>query len=191
MRAPTSHCLLIHAFCVASLAALTVGWFAIGVRPLMTETQRASLLADQATAHRDAIHERVVRREERDRRRADIERELAGMSVRLRPASAVNAQLAEITRLAESHRIVVDRIEPGTAVDTPLAIRVPMRFAGVGRSPDAVRFLAALRAGFPDIAVEGFEVSSRAGDTVAAIQFDCVWYADRGGDRKATAAASP
>lgn len=185
------HLLVIHGCAVAVLAALSAGWFLLGVRPLMTEKQRAGALADQALEFRERIHDRVVKRDDRDAKRRGIEQELAAMTIRLRPASAVNAQLAEMTRLAETHRIVVERIEPGKPIDTPLAVRVPMKLAGRGSSPDAIRFLAALRATFPDIAVEGFDVTSRAGEVDAALQFDCVWYADRASEQRVTATASP
>jgi Tfp pilus assembly protein PilO len=184
-RMPES--LVVHVGGALALAALGVAWFLVGVRPLMNERERAARLADDARLAHESVQTLVQRRDTRRDARDRVERDLAAMTVRLRPAAAVNAQLAELTRLAERHRLRVDSIEPGAPQDTPLAVRVPLRLAGRGASPDAVRFLADLRARFPDIAVDAFEMTAGTGEVDAAIRFDCVWYADRSGERRAVA----
>ncbi len=186
-----SDTLVVHGCGAAALLALGAAWFLVGVRPLLNERERATQLADEARVAHEAVQTLVQRRDARREDRERIERELASMTVRLRPATAVNAQLAELTKLAERHRLRVDRIEPGAPQDTPLAVRVPLSLAGRGASPDAVRFLADLRSRFPDIAVDAFEVSAGTGEVDAAIRFDCVWYADRSGERRAVAKEAP
>ncbi len=190
-RTLLSDTIAVHAAGAGLLLAVGAAWFLFGVRPLLNERERSTRLADDARVAHEEVQTLVRRRDARQEDRRRIESDLASMTVRLRPATAVNAQLAELTRLAERHRLRVDRIEPGTAVDTPLAVRVPLSLAGRGASPDAVRFLADLRARFPDIAVDAFEISAGSGEVDAAIRFDCVWYADRSGERRAIADETP
>ena len=191
MNLTARHLIGIHLGASATLVALTASWFLVGVQPLLSAKQRAATLGEEASAQRDAIRELVSKRDESGTRLASIEESLAQTTVRLKPASALNAQLAEITRLAEVEQIVVDRIEPSAMVETALATRVPVRFAGRGASPSAIRFLAALRKRFPDIAVEGFEMATQGNEAIAAVRFDCVWYADRTAERPASAAVQP
>lgn len=192
------HLLGIHGGAIALLAVLSGGWYVAGFQPLLSAKQRAAELAEEASLEREEVHSLVVERDRRAAELAALERDLSKTTVRLKPASALNAQLAEITHLAESERIIVDRVEPGPPVDTPLAIRVPVAFAGRGTSAGAVRFLAVLRARFPDIAVERFEVAVLSGaattapapgEPSASFRFDCVWYADRAAERARTVEA--
>jgi hypothetical protein len=185
------HLIGVHATSAAILVAATALWFLAGVRPLMSAKQRASELGGLASDRRATIRELVGMRDASATRLAGVEQELSDLTVRLRPPAALNAQLAELAKLAEAEHIIVERIEPSTMVETALAIRVPVRISGRGSSPSAVRFLAALRSRFPDIAVESFDVAVEMGDTDAAIRFDCVWYADRSADRPKSAAIEP
>lgn len=188
------HLLGIHVAGVVLLAAATGGWFVAGLRPLLSAKQRAAALGETVGDERDAIRDLAQQRDEAMQSLARLEEELSQTTVRLKPASALNAQLAALTRLAEGEGIAVERIEPGAAAETALATRVPLRLAGRGGSPNAVRFLAALRRNFPDIAVESFEVALLGGSCEAAapeaatLRFDCVWYADRPVERPPTAA---
>jgi hypothetical protein len=198
--AGSRHLLAIHAVGAGVAVMLTAAWFVLGVRPMLSAKQRSALLADEITALRDALREKAAKRDEQSGRQAELDVELANATFRLKPAAALNSQLADITALAEREGILVDRVEPGASASTPLATKIPIRFAGRGPSPGAVRFLAALRHGFPDIAVEGFELTalvsptSEAGEAAwatAAFRFDCVWYADRPADAPKTAVVEP
>ncbi len=181
----------IHACGVVALAAAAIAWHGLAVHPLLTASKRAAEASKEAEAARGAVLDLLARRDRCADEWTKIEAELARTAVRLQPATAVNARLAELTHLAESEGLVVERVEPGPPVETPLAVRVPLRLGARGSSPAAIRFLARLKASFPDVAVEGFEVAGRDGQADAALQFDCVWYADRASPLPATAAAEP
>lgn len=192
------HLVGIHLGAIGLLAAVSGAWYVAGFQPLLSAKQRAAELGEEAGRQREDVHALVVERDRRAAQLVELERDLSKTTVRLKPASALNAQLAAITQLAESERIVVDRVEPGAPLDTPLAIRVPVTFAGRGTSAAAVRFLASLRGQFPDISVERFEVAvlSEAeakapapGQPSASFRFECVWYADRAAERTRTTAA--
>jgi hypothetical protein len=180
---------LTHAAGVLVLAALGAAWYGLALHPALTASARVSQAAIEADAARRSVADLVARRDRSASEWQSIEADLTRVAVRLQPPSALNTRLAALAKLAEAEGLAVEAIEPKPAVETSLAVRVPLRLGARGPSPAAIRFLASLKRRFPDVAVEGFDVAGREGEDGTAIRFDCVWYADRTG-RPATAAAS-
>ncbi|MDZ4755195.1 MAG: hypothetical protein SGJ11_11975 [Phycisphaerae bacterium] len=181
----------VHMGAMAAIMLLTVAWYVFSVHPYATASARSSsLLAALATVRAD-VAAFAERRETLHTTLRTQEQELASSTVRLQPATALNARLGELAKLAAAHELEVERMEPGIATDTPLAVRVPLRMVARGGTPAGVRFMAALRSAFPDVAIESFDLTRQDGPTAASLQLDLVWYADRAADRATAAAPTP
>ncbi len=180
---------LLHAGGVATLGLIGAAWYGLALHPVLTASARVSQVTLEVDAARRSVADLVARRDRASSEWQAIAADLARVTVRLQPATALNARLAELAKLAEAEGLQVDAIEPKAAVETSLAVRVPVRLGARGSSPAAIRFLASLKERFPDVAVEGFDVAGREGEVGTAIKFDCVWYADRAA-RSASATAN-
>jgi hypothetical protein len=185
--------LLVHVVGALALLVATGCWYAVVVHPTLTATARGIELERERKGLDEKVAALVVRRDELQAKLRDLEAALAGTEVRLSGIANLNARLGALAALAKEHDLGVERIEPGTPAETPLALRVPVRIEAKGGSPGAIRFMAAMRRAFPDVAIETFAVEREAGHAGAAVPtivaFDLVWYADRAGEAPATAAA--
>jgi Tfp pilus assembly protein PilO len=162
-------------------AALTVGAYAIGVRPLLEERaheaeqrqtldERRGTASDLATALADV---------QRDLERA--KQELAQTPVRLQPATLVNQRLAAIARVATDCQVALDEMRPGSAADSTHFQTVPIRIVGSGRYPACARFLRELRRTFGDMGVRKFTTTNTtpaALEPTAAFQAELVWFTE-------------
>jgi Tfp pilus assembly protein PilO len=99
----------------------------------------------------------------------------------LRPVSAFNERLDDITRLAEAAGLVVDELTPGDRRDAGSLLVTPIALRGRGTYPACAVFLSGLAREFPDAAVAGFDLSGSPEDESGVISFvfDLEWYAAR------------
>ena len=164
-------------------AALSVGTYALGVRPaihrraeqvvrhaeLKARKQKAAALAGELHATRSQL--------------TAVNDALRSRSLRLQPASRVIDRIAELTKLTEGSGLTIDEMRPGAVVDGRDYKTVAILVAGNGTYPACATFLHRLREKFPDMAVRSFQTTnnSTSPETPAATyQFDLTWHAAKG-----------
>ncbi len=166
---------------VAVTAGLTLGAYAVGVRPLLRHrdqeiAQRKSLDDQRATALQLGSAVAGLQRE-----LAAAKQALAQSPVRLQPAVLVNQRLEAVARLATECGLSLDEVRPGAAVDATHFQTVPIRILGSGRYPACATFLRNLRRTFGDMGVRSFNASSTLAATDAPnaiFQAELVWFTE-------------
>ncbi len=107
--------------------------------------------------------------------------ELAKNGTTLKPASALNTIIAEITGAAESGWLTLSEITPGAEIAMPTHVKFPIRIRGKGSYPSVTRLIGILHARFGDLALVSFSLHADASDpkAPAAVVLDFEWYAVR------------
>lgn len=162
-----------------ALGAITTAGYLLGIDATLEQqrqrdTDRATLdelteQADTLQAQRRALAHRIERADE----------QLATDSITLRPRSALNEVLAELTDEAQQASLRVDQLQPREAVDGALFDTVPLTLTGRGSYPDTVRFLHQLHEQHADLLVRGLTISrdDRAASGGGVFSLDLAWRA--------------
>lgn len=180
-RAPAP--VLVHGVGIALCGVAAAAWYFGFAAPHMQEGETYRAARSRLSASAEAVV--ALERERNDLSGVLKEQEahLASGERTLAPLSSLNAKIARITELAAKHGLRISSLSPGAPKSSSLATLVPIRITGACESADTVRFLAAMHAGFPDVAVVGFVVAAPTGDASGAgVEIDLTWYAERADD---------
>ncbi len=107
--------------------------------------------------------------------------QLAKGGATLRPASALNSVIAEISGAAESGWLKLSEISPGVEVSSSSHVRFPIRIRGTGNYPAVTRLVGVLHTRFPDLALVSFSLHADAASpkAPASVVLDFEWFAVR------------
>jgi hypothetical protein len=163
-----------------ALLALTGAGYALIVAPLLRaavpgpgpdgdadSAQQAALLDQEALALARAAAEAAQRAER--------------LEVRLLPATAQNARLAALTRLAQEAGVEVLELAPGALRAEGSHDTLPVRIVARGGYQSSGAFLMRVRQELPDFAVVGFQLAGSPENpgAPADLRFDLEWHAAR------------
>jgi Tfp pilus assembly protein PilO len=166
---------------VAACAGLTLGAYAIGVRPLLEQRERETLQHDLLQDRRATASQLGATVSDLQRELADAKTALERTTLRLQPATLVNQRLEAVAQLANDAGVALDEMRPGAAVDSTHYQTVPIRIVGSGRYPACTTFLRKLRGTFGDMGIRSFQTGS-SGSTpaqpTALFQAELVWYTE-------------
>jgi len=148
---------------------------------LPAHNQRKAMIAEKEVLRRQrdkstqaALHLSDIRR-----RFHDLHRKAASHPLQLKPLSYLNQRLSDITAMAISDGLEIDKIEPGNSYAGDFYVTVPLRMSGRGDFQSTVDFLHRLHLSVPDIAILALNLSAspRSATTGSAFHFDLVWHA--------------
>jgi Tfp pilus assembly protein PilO len=155
-------------------AAAYFGW----IGPLLARRDAAAAqsaeLAGLQTQARDA--ERVLH-SLRDRLAA-TRTALESKSIRLEPATQLNARLARLSELAAARGVQIDSMESGLPAMQPRYGSVTIRIGGRGSYRACGELVRAVRSEMPDVAVTSLELNAGAGKSGAdaTLLTELRWY---------------
>jgi Tfp pilus assembly protein PilO len=162
---------------IACFLALSAVFAVATLRPAMARAEREreerETLATKTVALReadDALASAVKQRSSlRDQR---------GSMVTLGTISDLNARLAEIPVVAETHGVAVSEVVPGTPQQRGRLTRVPLRVAGVASFRSFSAMLAELHANHRDLEVTAFSIDAEGSgrDSGARFSLAMVWH---------------
>lgn len=114
------------------------------------------------------------RRRELDEARASV--------VALRPASELNARLADLPTIAQAHGVVVAEVSPGQMQTQAGRGRVPIRVAGIASFRSFAAMLADLHASHRDLEVTALSIDAvgNSADAAARFSLSLLWHTARG-----------
>lgn len=169
----------VYAAGIAACTALAAGtWFTL-VGPTLAQLQKDDAvhleLADRHQKAADLNASLVSTR----RQLATAKETLAHSTLKLQPASDLNARLARLTDLATSCGLTIDEMRPGALAELSKFQTLPVHMAGTGTYPACAKFLHTLRQSYPDTGVEALEATNQnptPQGSVATFRFDLVWY---------------
>jgi Tfp pilus assembly protein PilO len=169
------------AVAAVACAGLTVGAYAVGVRPILAQRQHES-------AQREALQDKRATASDLSGKATDLERELtaakevlARTPVRLQPATLVNERLVALARLATECGLALDEVRPGNPTDATHYQTVPIRIVGSGSYPSCATFLRNLRKTFGDMGIRTFNaanVGAVSATPSANFQAELVWFTE-------------
>jgi hypothetical protein len=155
---------------VACIVALSAVFAATTFRPAMARAEREreerESLATKTLALReadDSLTRTIQLRDHLREQRASL--------VTLGTLSDLNARLAEIPVVAESHGVAVSEVVPGTPQQRARLTRVPIRVAGVASFRAFTTMLADLHQRHRDLEVTSFSIDAEGSGKDAAARF--------------------
>lgn len=172
--------LKIYAIAAGACLLMTGAAYFFGIEPAMAAREKT--LADRAEFESRVGKVADLSRTLQGTRRQleDTRREIAGLPLKLEPASFVNHRLARIAELAGESGLMLEEVQPSTPTDGAYYQTVPIRLAGTGTYPSCAEFLHGLRARFPDMSVKAFECTSNGArndrDTPANFRAEVSWF---------------
>jgi len=100
-------------------------------------------------------------------------------ALHLRPASALNRHLTDISSLAVESGLRIDDIRPDSIVSGTQYETVPIVMAGGGSYRTCTAFLGRMRTAMPDTSISALELSANPADagTSGKFRFELSWYA--------------
>ncbi len=160
------------------LAALAIGFFSV-LRPYLVSESRAHDQSAEIAELRERQATRAAEWRTTQQQLREIERSIAAMPFKLRPASMVNTHLAAVVDLAKAVGLSVQDMSPGAAVVGKRFITVPIRLRGTGGFLAATNFLGNLHAAYVDTRVTAFTLNADIGavDGPASFTFELAWHA--------------
>lgn len=161
---------------------LTVGAFAIGVRPLLDQHRRETSQQETLKERTATASELAVTVAGLNRDLADVKDTLAKTPLRLQSATLVNQRLEALARLASECGVSLDEMRPGSPIDGAHYQTVPIRIVGGGTYPACTTFLRRLRKTFGDMGIRTFNAANTtpASPTPSAsFQSELVWFTDQ------------
>ncbi|TSA40289.1 hypothetical protein D4Q85_00015 [bacterium] len=179
--APTSRVLRTHAAGIVVVVAAMAGMYATVIGPRFAAAQHlATNRAFLAQAQDDAARAGVAAKTAEDAA-LSLAAQLAKDTFTLRPASALNSVITDITTAAESGLLTISEITPAAEVPGPTYVKYPIRIKGNTTYPAVTRLIGILHTRFPDLALVGFSLRADAAHakSPAAVVLDFEWYAVR------------
>lgn len=169
----------IHAVGAGVVAAVTLGFYALSVHPMLRDQQleRARVRDLEGL---DAKSEELTRELAGiDGTLNELRRQVRQMPLQLKVASRVNERVDDLAKLANENGLQVDALQPGSPVERGRFIKVPLRLGGAGTFKTCVTFLHSLRERFPDTGLASVELTGNptAHDGAGRFVFNLVWYA--------------
>jgi hypothetical protein len=168
----------LYAMAAATFAALAAAGYAGGLSPAIAraarvEADRAELVERRQRAAELAAAAAAARADLAATRDA-----LAGLPLRLEPATLVNARLARLTDMASEAHLQVVEIRPGATVEGRDFDAVPIAISGTGSYPACAVYLHRLHAQFPDTHVRAFRATQTEG-AGTTFTVELVWHTAR------------
>jgi Tfp pilus assembly protein PilO len=163
------------------VALLLTGTLMVAVvRPVIAHAEASDAeryqLASSISGLRDteqALADLLARRRALEQDRATV--------VKLRPASALNARLADLPTIAQAHGVVVSEVTPGQIQAQGGRGRVPIRVAGVASFRSFAAMLADLHALHRDLEVTSLSIDAAGSgpDSAARFSLALLWHTAR------------
>lgn len=180
-QASSSRNMRTHAVGAIAILAAGAAVYAAVIGPRMAAAEllaanRMRLLAIQADATKAGESARAA-----EAAAQKLAAELAKYGTTLKPASALNTVIAEISGAAESGWLTLSEITPGAEITMPTHVKFPIRIRGTGSYPSVTRLIGILHARFADLALVSFALHADATDpkAPAGVVLDFEWYAVR------------
>lgn len=163
----------------AALVGVTAGGYLLGIDAMLKKHQSRSddrVMLDQRRHEADIL---AAQRGALDRRIERADERIEDEGIRLRPRSALNEILADLTEAASGASLSVDQLQSRAIESGELFDTVPLTLTGRGAYPAVVRFLRELGDRFPDLRVRGLALTreDRDGSVEAAFSLDLAWRA--------------
>ncbi|MCB9844942.1 MAG: hypothetical protein H6811_03000 [Phycisphaeraceae bacterium] len=149
----------IDAIGLGAIGAIVAGAITMGVREREGIEEAWTVRAKQANAQRAELARLATERNELLARLGEQRSEIEREGVTLRPAREINGVLARLSEAALAHGLKVDQLSPSGAAPEGDLRRIGIRMVGHGTFPPAVEALRTLDREFPDVRVEGFEMT--------------------------------
>lgn len=171
----------IDAAALLTCAALSAGVFFAGLKPLLDTRavmaqQRQQLAAQHEAASTSSALLLALRQQ-----LSQTERAVQSDPLRLKPVDALNQRVAEITQLAQSGGLQIEKVRPSASVAGEHYQTVKIELAGAGSFQASSQFIHALHQNLPDIAVESLALEGRPvrpGQPAApGFRLELCWYA--------------
>lgn len=163
---------------VAVWIGLGVAIYTLGYQPQAEARRQSASDSDRFTVHEQELA--TVRSQTADARRrlekATKQREQN--PIQLGRPSAINERLKDITALADSCGIKLDRLEPEKPILYTRCAIVPIHIGGSTTFPGLVGFFNRLHTEFRDTAAPGFKLSANQDQSNPAGRFEIelAWY---------------
>lgn len=170
---------------------LAAGW-GLGYAPLMTQSQEALTLVEQA--------EQVEQDEKKVKQELDqlvgelaaVQASLDEQPVSLQSASKINPLLAQLAQWSELHELSVTRTNAGRPEALAYYDYVPITIAGEGGFAELLGFFKRMNRDRGDLGLVSFNVSRMASGNGVTFGLDLAWYvlSDEAQDQAGQATAS-
>lgn len=163
--------------CAAVLCAvlLFVGW-ALGLAPLMTESQQATSIIEEAE---QAEWQAKQAKGQLDRLSGElqaVETRLDEQPVHLLSANQINPLLAELAQWSELHSLSITRTNAGRREALTYYDYVPIQIAGEGAYGDFLSLLKQLHHERGDLGVITFGVNRKPTGNGVVFEIELAWY---------------
>jgi Tfp pilus assembly protein PilO len=169
----------IYAAGIAACTALATGiWFTL-IGPTLAQLEKDDAARHELAQRHEKAADLNASLVSTRRQLTTANETLAHSTLKLQPASDLNARLAKLTDLATSCGLTIDEMHPGTLADASKFQTLPVHMAGSGSYPDCAKFLHTLRQSFPDTGVEALEATNpnpTPQGAAATFRLDLVWY---------------
>jgi Tfp pilus assembly protein PilO len=166
---------------LAVCAALTLGAYAVAIRPLVQHMEAAAAQRRELAERRASIAELEQSAQGIRRQLTDLRHEAELLPLKMESARQINQRLARITDLAGESGLEIHDIQPGTAVNKPRFAIIPIQLAGSGDWRACARFLRSLRQVFPDSGVGTVELVGNPGggpEALAEFKLGLIWHVE-------------
>jgi hypothetical protein len=164
---------------LAVCLGLTAAAYLFGVQPALATREADEAYAVDLQGRRQNAADLSATLASTRQKLEQTRREVAGLSLRLEPASGVNRRLAKLADLATAAGLEINEVQPGAASDSPHYQVVPIRISGTGAYPACAQFLHQLRERFPDTAARSVEVANPSptrDHAAGTFRFELTWY---------------
>lgn len=171
--------LAIDGVAIGSLAILTIAVYAIGIAPAWSRAEERVSAESQLTDTKKELADLQKQLTDSTKRKTATEKAAAKEGVQLEPLTQTNHRLNRINELAAEVGVEISQLTPGKPESSLRGVALPIKLAGHAKYDSCVRFIAGVRAKFPDVAVMGLTLGSMAdrADAPASLTCDLVWYA--------------
>jgi Tfp pilus assembly protein PilO len=158
---------------------LSAATYLLGVQPALASRTADEAYAADIQGRRQNAADLAVKLTATRQKLEQTRREVAGLSLRLEPATDVNQRLAKLADLATAAGLEINEVQPGAAADSPHYQVVPIRISGTGTYPASAQFLHQLREKYPDTAARSIEIANPSptrDHTAGTFRFELMWY---------------
>ena len=166
----------IHLGAAALCAVMLLAGWAFGLGPLMSESQQATSIVEQA---HQAEAQAKKAKQQLDKLFDDlqqVEKQLDEHPISLHSASQINPLLAELAEWSELHNLSINRTNAGRRKALTYYDYVPIQISGEGGYSDFLSMLQRLHNERGDLGVITFGVRSSPTSGGVAFEIELAWY---------------
>ena len=174
---------------VVCVLLLAMGWL-LGLGPLMTDTQAASTIGEEARQAQIQTQAGKAKLDALTLQLESTQAELDQRPVSLDSADAINPLLAELAGWADEHKLAMTRTKAGQPIALAYYDYVPVTLAGEGAYGELLGFFHKLHAGRGDLGVVSFNAKRQAATGGVAFEIELAWYVKSQDARTPKATAS-